>query len=186
MKLRSYYATLGLVAVSVVAVAGCTVNSTSTGADDAAADNTDTSTGTPEDSGTTDTGTTTPEDAGTTTVTDASDASAATCSVTPATGTAACDTCLEGMCCPQLEACYGTDSGAGSCVALLSCLQDCEAGNPDAGVAADTLSDCLSNVCAADGGTTYTAADQTNAIALLACLGDGDAGANLCGSSCGQ
>jgi len=182
MTIQAYLSTVGAAALSLVAISGCTVNSTTNNnATDGAADM-DSSTGAVDDTGTTDTGTAL-VDSGTVPPAEAGP-DAASCSVAASTTSPTCDTCVESMCCAQLEACFGTGASAAPCVALTSCMQDCEAGNADAGLAPQSQSDCLTNVCAADGGG-YSATDQANSIALLACLGDGDAGANLCGSACG-
>jgi hypothetical protein len=84
------------------------------------------------------------------------------------------------MCCSQLETCFGTDADAATdtpCTMLFKCVQDLEAGGDAA--AGMSMSDAFDS-CKG----SYSATDQTNAKAILSCLGDGDAGPNLCGSAC--
>lgn len=104
---------------------------------------------------------------------------AGTCAVGATTASANCDQCLSSQCCAALVACAATDAagvndaGASACEQLLGCIVDCVAGNPDAGVAPGTLSDCQS-VC----GPSYTSSEQQNASGVLACQ------SSSCSSSC--
>lgn len=98
-------------------------------------------------------------------------ADGAVCGVTGDTGSDSCNQCLDTACCAALEACgtpddAGTnDAGASACQGLLECTLDCVAGNPDAGVAGDTLSNCQA-LC----NPSYTTSEQAAASALLQCL----------------
>ena len=161
---------LGLVGVFAIGATGCTatVNGGTDGGtvfpDDAEAD---ADAAAPLDSGTP------PPDSG----------DAGGCGVAPDTSNPTCDTCLETMCCTQLETCFGTNPSASTmCEALVSCVQDAEAGNDAA--APMTMSNAF-DLCAPDGGTTYTATDLASAAAFLSCLGDGNA-SGACASSCPQ
>jgi hypothetical protein len=169
MKIQTYLANVGAAALSLVAVSGCTVNSTTNNNGSDGATEMDTSTGAVDDSGTTDTGT--PEmDTGTTTpVSDASDAgeAAAMCSVGLDTGAAACDSCVDSSCCTPLTTCVtpddaGTDdAGNSACLQLLFCINDVNVSS-DAGVdsgSGETF--CNSN---------YSASEQAAAQAVLTCI----------------
>jgi hypothetical protein len=96
------------------------------------------------------------------------------------TGDPTCDMCLNTMCCNELTAC-GTvddagldDAGSTACNQYVSCVQDCQAGNPDAGVDGGTLADCQTTC-----GMTYTSTETTNGNALLTCFN------GPCASACG-
>lgn len=166
MNLQSYFATFGMVALSVVTVGGCTVNTTPDNGD--AAGNTDTGTGATEpDTGTAvDTGTMV--DSGTTPGADA-DASdgAASCSVALDTGSTACDTCVGTSCCTQLTNCVATDdagtddAGNSACLQLLVCINDVNAASDasvDAGAGESTCN------------PSYTTTEQSTAEAVLTCI----------------
>jgi len=164
MNLQSYFATFGMVALSVVTVGGCTVNTTTDNGD--AADNTDTGTGTTQqDTGTAvDTGAV--MDSGTTPGVDA-DASAASCSVALDTGSTACDTCVGTSCCTQLTNCVATDdagtddAGNSACLQLLVCINDVNAAS-DASVDAGTGESTCN--------PSYTTTEQSTAEAVLTCI----------------
>jgi hypothetical protein len=181
MKIIGWCTTLGLglVGVTSFVATGCTSTTTVTGDDGGVV--------TPDDAG--DAAITVTDDGATTVTPDgATEASvtvdAGTCSVSTDTSNATCDTCLESMCCAQLEGCFGSDpdAAATSCEMLVGCIQDAEAGN-DAS-AAMTPADALA-LCNPDAGSSYTATDVTNATAFLSCLGDGNA-SGACATSCAQ
>ena len=169
---------LGLVGVTSLVTAACTSTTTVNGDDGGTA--------TVDDAG--DGATTVTDDSSTTTPDGATEASvtadAGTCSVSTDTSNATCDTCLESMCCAQLEGCFGTDPDAAesNCQMLVGCIQDAEAGNDAA--AAMTPADALA-LCNPDSGSSYTATDVTNATAFLGCLGDGNP-SGACATSCAQ
>jgi hypothetical protein len=89
------------------------------------------------------------------------------CSVGADTGNPTCDTCVESNCCNYLTACdtpddAGVTNGDTACERVLGCLTSCISGN--ASVPADTLANC-EDTCGVD----YTAAELTNAAAIVTC-----------------
>ena len=92
------------------------------------------------------------------------------CKVGVSSGNAACDTCIDNSCCTPLTTCdtpddAGTDSsGLTACERLVTCLLDCMAGNPDAGVDAGSAADCQS-LC----NPSYSASEQSSAQAVMTC-----------------
>jgi hypothetical protein len=80
-----------------------------------------------------------------------------------------CDSCVRTSCNAQMCACTGDptvdDAGFPQCVNDVQCIVDCVAGNPDAGVAPGTPSECES-AC----GSSYSATENQNAAALVSCL----------------
>jgi hypothetical protein len=170
MTNKTWYLALGIAGVSFsfVGVQACTVTNSPLITDGGVFDF-----DSGEDSATNADSSTTP-DSGTT-----ADTGSGGCGVSPQTGSATCDTCLETACCTQLETCFGTQADVTpSCEMLVSCVQDIESTN------GGNLADALDTCAPADAGSTYSATDITNAKAMLACLGDGDAGSNVCGTAC--
>jgi hypothetical protein len=181
MKIIGWCTTLGLgwLGATSFLATGCSSTTTTDNTDDsgvAATDASDAATTTDDGSTTT----TTPDGATEAAVT----VDGGTCSVSTDTSNATCDTCLESMCCAQLEGCFGSDpdAAATSCQMLVGCIQDAEAGN-DAS-APMTPADALA-LCNPDAGSSYTATDVTNATAFLSCLGDGNP-SGACATSCAQ
>jgi hypothetical protein len=169
MNIQAYLATVGAAALSLVAYAGCTVNSTTNNNGTDAATEMDSSTTTVDDSATTDTGTTPVVDTGTLPVSDASEAgeAAATCSVALDTGVAACDSCVGSSCCTPLTTCAapddaGTDdAGNSACLQLLFCINDIN-NTSDAGVD----SGAGETAC----NSSYSASEQAATQAVLSCI----------------
>jgi hypothetical protein len=93
------------------------------------------------------------------------------------TNNANCNSCISTSCNAQMCACTGDttvdDAGFPQCISDLQCIVDCVAGNPDAGVAPGTATDCES-AC----GGSYSMAENQNAAALFSCL------SNSCASQC--
>jgi hypothetical protein len=171
---------LGLLGATSLVSTGCSSTTTTDNTDDSGVV-------TPEDAG--DGATTVTDDSSTTVTPDGATEAAVTtdggtCSVSTDTSNPTCDTCLEAMCCTQLEGCFGSDpdATATSCEMLVGCIQDAEAGN-DAS-APMTPADALA-LCNPDSGSSYTATDVTNATAFLSCLGDGNP-SGACATSCAQ
>jgi hypothetical protein len=170
MNIQAYLATVGAAALSLVAYAGCTVNSTTNNNEtDAATGTMDSSTGAVDDTGTTDTGTAAVVDTGTLPVSDASEAgeAAATCSLALDTGVAACDTCVGSSCCTPLTNCAtpddagSDDAGNSACLQLLFCINDIN-NSSDAGVD----SGAGETAC----NSSYSASEQAAAQAVLSCI----------------
>ncbi len=183
MRINGWCTTLGLGllgATSFVATGCSSTTTTDNNTDDSGVVATDAGDG----------ATTVTDDSSTTVTPDsATEASATvdagTCSVSTDTSNATCDTCLESMCCAQLEGCFGTDADSATettCQMLVGCIQDAEAGNDAA--APMTPADAMA-LCNPDAGSTYTATDVTNATAFLSCLGDGNP-SGACATSCTQ
>ena len=101
------------------------------------------------------------------------------CSVGASSGSAACDQCLSTQCCAQLVACDTPDeagvddAGNSACESILSCLDACVTGNPDAGVPPESLS-----MCETDCGNAYSPQEQQAATNLVQCQ------ASSCAQAC--
>jgi hypothetical protein len=178
MRIHSWYLALGIVGVSAVAVAGCTVNTTNnngTGdAGDDASTTDDATTGTSEPDAATDTGTTPATDGSTPVVADAGD-SGGSCAVALDTGSADCDSCVATSCCTQLTSCDTpddagvNDAGASACEQLITCINDFNT-STDAGVDAGAGESACN--------TAYTPTEVTTGAALLTCI------RGTCGTQC--
>jgi hypothetical protein len=174
MRIHFWYLTLGIVGASAVALAGCTVNTTNNNGTGDGGNTDDGTTGTSEPDSATDTGTATPTPEGSTTVvTDAGDGGLV-CDIP--SGADACDTCALTSCCAAENTCQSetaNDAGTTDCEDIFSCVQDCLAPPPDAGVDGGTLSDCTTT-CSAG----HTTQGMTDFTGLSTCL------ASSCASQC--
>jgi hypothetical protein len=85
------------------------------------------------------------------------------------TGNPNCNQCLAANCiatvCPCTSDTSVDDAGLPQCINDVQCIADCVAGNPDAGVAPGTQSQCEM-----DCGGSYTMTENQNAAALYSCI----------------
>jgi hypothetical protein len=171
MKKLAWSATLVVVGGIAVGIGGngCTV--TSSNGDDGGIVYTNdgsTDTGTGSDTGTAgDTGS--GGDTGTTG--DGGD-SGLVCQTAPDTGIVACNTCIQSSCDASWCGCAEDtanvdDAGVPGCIQYVQCVQDCVAGNPDAGVDGGSPTECATVTCAV---APYTQAEQQAGQALLGCI----------------
>jgi hypothetical protein len=146
MRFTSWYATLGIIGASAIAVVACTSNTTvnnNGGTDDGGV--------TSDDSGSTgDTGTTTPTpDGGGTVTPEAGGDGGVVCDTSGTTD--ACELCSLQSCCAEENQCQNgepvDDAGMTECQGIFTCVQDLIAPPADSGVDAGTTFSDAATTC---------------------------------------